>query len=278
MEAIDSMRTDMTQDEMVRKLLELLQQNGRKDQSCDLSGLCAYVDSLERRIDTLSDQIGQLQTEILAMRQDTVSNSMKQTLTSATGRAGGICHGMKEQILFVKDSIAKKAQDIVSDFGKRGKEALNRVSEFLGVKEKLESMRESMNRGIANADQTISRIEEFGLGMREASQKAANTFRTFREKPVVDYAQQEKKFSKTGLLEKPWQWQKKLFEGIGLRLDAAIDKAENLSQDVKLRQEEHVYGADAFEAAMAESENRLMQEIGKIQEIERIYPEPDRKR
>lgn len=40
--------------------------------------------------------------------------------------------------------------------------------------------------------------------MREAGQKIANTFRSFADKPEVDYSAKEKKFSKTELAKKPF--------------------------------------------------------------------------
>jgi hypothetical protein len=42
----------------------------------------------------------------------------------------------------------------------------------------------------------------FGAGMREATHKIANTFRTLADKPTVDYSQREQKFSKTKIVKK----------------------------------------------------------------------------
>lgn len=95
----------------------------------------------------------------------------------------------------------------------------------------------------------------------------ANTFRTFADKQEVDYSQKEKKFSKTDAIKKPWEAYRKSCEKFKLRLDAMIDKCENLSLDVELHKQEknrsvevvqsimpmvaekeYQYGADAFEA------------------------------
>lgn len=73
---------------------------------------------------------------------------------------------------------------------------------------------------------SLPRLIPFGKGIREAGQKAANTFRTFADKEEVDYSEREKKFSKTEVAKKPWQWQKKVYESMVLHLDAAIDKVE----------------------------------------------------
>lgn len=111
--------------------------------------------------------------------------------------------------------------------------------------------------------------------MREAKQQIANTFRTFADKDTVDYSTKEKKFLKTEMFKKPWQVKKKLFANMELRLDAAIDKVDNLSKDVEIgkmmkqydeamnrphenlsivpalvAEPEQKYGADVFEKKM----------------------------
>lgn len=42
--------------------------------------------------------------------------------------------------------------------------------------------------------------------------------------------------SKTEALKKPWKWQKKIYQNMEFHLDAAIDKVENLSLDVRVNE------------------------------------------
>ena len=113
--------------------------------------------------------------------------------------------------------------------------------------------------------------------MREAMQKAANTIRSFTDKPEKEYG--EKKFSKTELLKKPLQAKRKLLCTILDCADAAIGKVEKLSDDVKryqgeradrevgraggeklvepamlsnVAEQKHPYGAETFEARREE--------------------------
>ncbi len=127
--------------------------------------------------------------------------------------------------------------------------------------------------------------------MREAGQKVANTFRTFADKEEVDYSKQGKHFSKTEIMKKPWKWQKKVYESMVLRLDASIDKVEDLCSDVEVNRmkdkqmdtmehseaarrdvspisavaepSEYQYGAEAFEAAYPKIEQTKVQEAKK---------------
>lgn len=51
---------------------------------------------------------------------------------------------------------------------------------------------------------------------------------------MVDYAEKKKRFSKTEALKKPWKWQQKVYQSMEIHLDAAIDKVQKLSFDVRM--------------------------------------------
>lgn len=228
----------LTNEEVIRKLLELLKQNTMKEQANGVYELCAYVDSMTHKVEDMTEEIARLCEDIQKMRDDTFTNRFKKSLSEAADRLEKRCEEIKQQIFEVKVSIKNKASDIMADFKMRGKEALNRVSEFIGLKDKLAGICNKVKGGIADTDCTLSKIDAFCKGMREATQKVANTFRTFADKEEVDYSQKEQKFSKTELAKKPWKWQKKVYESMVLHLDAAIDKVEDLSRDEEINRME----------------------------------------
>lgn len=278
----------LTTDEVIRQLMEVLKGNDMKQAANSLYELCAYVDSMTNKVNDMTEEIAGLREDIRTMQEDTLANRLKQSLSEAADRLEKRCGEIKQQFFEVKDSIRSKAGEIMADFKMRGKAALNRVSEFIGLKDKLAGIRKRVKEGIADTNRTIAKIDSFGNGMREAGQKAANTFRTFADREAVDYSEKEKKFSKTEVAKKPWQWQKKVYEAVVLRLDAAIDKVEDLSRDVEISHERkqqadkeipsvtgtvmqeevlpvatvaepvsYRYGAEAFEAAYAELEGKV---------------------
>ena len=119
---------------------------------------------------------------------------------------------------------------------KEMKEALFRVSEFIGIKEKLLNGRESVKESLRATDQSIAKISLHGKGLSEAGHLAANTIRTFADKPEVDYSQKSQKHSVTDTILKPFKAYKKLLTSTHLFLDASIDKLDNLSAHVNLEQ------------------------------------------
>lgn len=144
------------------------------------------------------------------------------------------CEEIKQQLFEVKESIKNKASDIMANFKMHGKEALNCVSEFIGLNKKFTSIRNKVKEGIADTNRIPSKINTFGKSMRETGHQMANAFRTFADKGEVDYSQKEQKFLRTEFAKKPWQWQKKVYESMVLHWDASADKVENLSRDVEL--------------------------------------------
>lgn len=268
----------MTGEEILQEILGALNGNGMQQAANGIYELCAYVDSMTKKVEDMTEEIAGLRDFIQKMEDDKLGNKMKKSLNEAADRLDNRCGEIKRQLFEVKEGIKNKAGEIMADFKMRGREALNRVSEFVGLKDKLVGIREKVKGGIADTNRTIYKIEAFGNGMREATQQIANTFRTFADKEEVDYSQKEQKFSKTELLKKPWKWQKKVYESMVLHLDASIDKVENLARDVEFDRtskrnmemetepvteeinhllpvtavaetSEYEYGADAFEAA-----------------------------
>lgn len=267
----------MTGEEILQEILGALNRNGMQQAANGIYELCAYVDSMTKKVEDMTEEIAELRDSIQKMEEDKLGNKMKKTLNEAADRLENRCGEIKRQLFEVREGIKNKAGDIMADFKMRGREALNRVSEFVGLKDKLVGIREKVKEGIADTNRIIAKIDTFGKGMSEAVQQMANTFRTFADKEEVDYSQKEQKFSKTELAKKPWEWQKKVYESMVLHLDASIDKVENLARDVDINRisrrdteketepaaeeinhlllvksvaetPEYEYGADAFEA------------------------------
>ena len=66
----------------------------------------------------------------------------------------------------------------------------------------------------------------------EVSQTAANAFRTFADKPEVDYTQKEQKHFITKAVLAPMKAVKKMLVKMELHLDASIDKLDNLAMNM----------------------------------------------
>ncbi len=231
----------------------------------------------------VTEELSSVRKQLEKMEQEKADKTLKATVRKAVESLEQQCQKMKQQLFEIKTEVKAKAFEIVAEAKAKGKAALHKVSEFLGIKDKLESVRDNVRKSIAETEHTINKLDAFGNGMREAGQKIANTFRTFADKETVDYFEKEKKFSKTELVKKPFEAKKKLYQRMEQHLDEALDKVERLAKepertkDVEMAEpsmlgavaeQEFQYGADAFEAYQqtAKAETAVVSEV-KVQEV-----------
>lgn len=132
------------------------------------------------------------------------------------------------------------AKSIVEEAKEKGRSALYRVSEYLGIKKRLLDIRENVRGAVKITDKDIAKTALLAKGFREAGQTAVNAFRTFADKPEVDYSQKEQKHSITKAILAPMKAVKKMLVSMELHLDASLDKLDNLVMNVQLDKEKHM--------------------------------------
>ena len=69
-------------EEVIRELLELLKKNAMKEQANDVFEICSYVDGLEKKIDSMTEELTNMQNQIKEMQEDTLVNNAKKGLTN----------------------------------------------------------------------------------------------------------------------------------------------------------------------------------------------------
>ena len=230
----------LTNEEVIRELLDLLKKNAMKEQANDVFEICSYVDGLEKKIDSMTEELTNMQNQIKEMQEDTLVNNAKKALSEAQEQLNARCEQIKSQVLEVKAQVKSTAKSIVDEAKAKGRNALYRVSEFLGIKKRLLDIRENVRGAIKTTDKDIAKTALLAKGFREAGQTAANAFRTFADKPEVDYSQKEQKHPITKAVLAPMKAVKKMLVSMKLHLDASIDKLDNLAMNVKLDKEKHM--------------------------------------
>ncbi len=247
----------LTNEEVIRELLELLKKNAMKGQANDVFEICSYVDGLEKKIDSMTEELTNMQNQIKEMQEDTLVNNAKKALSEAQERLNTRSEQIKSQVAEVKAQVKSTAKSIVDEAKAKGRAALYRVSEFLGIKKRLLDIRENVRGAIKTTDKDIAKTALLAKGFREAGQTAANAFRTFADKPEVDYSQKEQKHPITKAVLAPMKAVKKLFVLMELHLDASIDKLDNLAMNVQIDKEKHkgnVKSVEQTEPERAEAE------------------------
>ena len=237
----------LTNEDVIRELLELLKKNAMKEQANDVFEICSYVDGLEKKIDSMTEELTNMQNQIKEMQEDTLVNNAIKALSEAQEQLNARCEQIKSQVLEVKAQVKSTAKSIVDEAKAKGRAVLYRLSEFLEIKKRLLDIRENVRGAIKTTDKDIAKTALLAKGFREAGQTAVNAFRTFADKPEVDYSQKEQKHPITKAVLAPMKAVKKMLVTMELHLDASIDKLDNLAMNVKLDKEKHMENAKVQE-------------------------------
>lgn len=275
----------LIKEENVMELIRLLHEHNMEKAADNLFEIATYIDVMEKKMDFVRQELETVKGQLHKMEEREAEKGLKQTLKSAAGKLEQNCIAVKGKLTEVKAEIRAKAGEIVTAAKQKGKSALNRVSEFLGIKKKLQTIRQGVQHSMENVDKSIERIDAFGTGIREANHKIANTFRVFVGRTEKEYG--EKRFSKTELVKKSFLAKKKLLSGILNLADTAIEKTDRLAAEVKqyqavqtdrdltdtadmeavdlgiiasVAEQEFRYGAEAFEAYQREAAKTMTEE------------------
>ena len=235
----------LTNEEIIRELLDLLKKNTMKEQANDVFEICTYVDGLEKKIVSMTEELTSMQDQIKKMQEDTLINNAKKALTEAQERLNARCEQIKSQVSEIKVQVKSTAKNIVDETKAKGRAALYRVTEFVGIKKRLLNVRTAVKDMIVSTDRDIARTALLAKGLRKAGQTVNNAFRTFADKPEVDYSQKEQKHPFTKAVLAPMKAVKKMLVLMEIHLDASIDKLDNLAMDVQLDKEKHMENAKA---------------------------------
>ena len=124
----------LTNEEIIRELLDLLKKNTMKEQANDVFEICTYVDGLEKKIVSMTEELTSMQDQIKKMQEDTLINNAKKALTEVQERLNARCEQIKSQ-------VKSTAKNIVDETKAKGRAALYRVTEFVGIKKRLLNVR-----------------------------------------------------------------------------------------------------------------------------------------
>lgn len=232
---------NLTKSESIDELVKILKKYNMNDKANNVYETAVYVDMLEKNMAIMANELVKMRRELQEIKDKTFVDTIKTSLSKMIIKTGELLDELKITLFVIKENMKDTAKSIVNEFKTKGKSALNRVYEFIGLKDKLESMRNNIKQGIIDTERTINKLERFGADVREAKQNVNNAFRTFFDKPIVDYTEKTRKFTKTDVLKKPWEWQKNVYNSMVLHLDAAIDKVHNLAMDVQMKDMEKMW-------------------------------------
>lgn len=220
-----SLSVPLMEQEQLQELLQILEDNGMKEEKQQVMGLAQYLD-------TMDEQLGAVLTELKEVKEqlgEIKDSGIKATALRVVTRVEGKIQEAKSQVHGLKEKFMEGVKKTVETFHQKGVLALAKTVDFLGIQKGIQKIHTHLEQSILAADRVMDRLGNIADEMHEAKTHMGNIGR--------ELAGKEWKRTTARDVEKGpvFQIQKTLFHAIGVmngmkqRTETALQRVEGLS-------------------------------------------------
>lgn len=221
-------KENMSQDPAIAELVKVLKEMKREADATNVIAMAVYVGQMEEKLSVFQQEMEAVKKQMNEVSLNSKQKPVRQYLQEAEGRMEYRCNVMKSQMSEIKTDIKRVARNVAADLKQFGAKVLNKLSEFLGIRKKLEKFKGNVEESLTDVKAVIEKIDTVGHGFREAKRQAVNAMRALVNLPKKEYV--EKKVSKTELLKKPFQKKEKRLNELLSLTGKAIGVCDKISQ------------------------------------------------
>ena len=207
------------QQDALTELLDLLTQNGKKQEAAELSALFSQFAAMET-------QYGKVLSELATLhdggKRTAAMQETKQTQAHVTQA--------KETLSTLKGNMTDKIRKTLAAVKQHGISALNKAADFLGVKKALAEMKGNVRDAIASTQNSIDRINAIGSELHALNEHAKNLGRALTGKERKELTQRNEDKGVLAAVAKPLKRHKATLEGMEKNIDRAMARVERLEQ------------------------------------------------
>lgn len=221
-------KENMSEDPAIIELVKVLKEMKREADATNVITMAVYVGQMEEKLSVFQQEIEAVKKQMNEVSLNSKQKPVRQYLQEAEGRMEYRCNVMKSQMSEIKTDIKRVARNVVADLKQFGAKVLNKLSEFFGIRKRLEKFKGNVEESLTDVKAVIEKIDTVGHGFREAKRQAVNAMRTLVNLPKKEYV--EKKVSKTELLKKPFQKKERRLNELLSLTGKAIGVCDKISQ------------------------------------------------
>ena len=215
-----------TQQEALTELLDLLTQNGKKQEAAELSALFAQFSAMETQYDKVLSELAAVREQLATLHDGgnraAAMQETKQTQAHITQA--------KETLSTLKGNMTDKIRKTLAAVKQHGISALNKAADFLGVKKALAEMKGNVQDAIASTQSSIDRINAVGSELHALNEHAKNLGRALTGKERKELTQRNEDKGVLAAVAKPLKRHKATLEGMEKNIDRAMARVERLEQ------------------------------------------------
>lgn len=215
----------------VEELLKILLDVNLEQNRQTVHLLMNYMNDIEENFFSVLEELDTVKAQLAQVQQTAQTKEIRHTLADLMQNLQGQANHLQEQIHSMKTRLNEKATQLVQNFKDQGVTALNHVCEFLGVKEGLTQIRESLLQSAKEMQSSMDKIDQVAGELRAATTHAKNVGRAMVGKEAQEVVQ-PKEGGFFYQMKRPYQAMKDFCLKNAGKIEKDIHKIENLEQRV----------------------------------------------
>lgn len=204
----------------VQQLLDILKENQRDKQATDFETLLSSINSFEETLNGILEEIQIVKSQL--------NDKPSKVDTEIVNRLESSIQKMQTQLTKLKNYVIETSQSIVEQFKEKGIVALDRMSEFVGIKSTLENLNKTLITDIKMVDSTIDKIKLMTQDFNAAVRHTANIVRVAAGNERINNPAKA-----TKSLVKPFLARKKMLVSMKKSIEKALNTIDKLTEKAR---------------------------------------------
>lgn len=175
-----SLYVPLKEQENLKKLFQLMDDNGLKEEKKQVLELADYIDGMEKQFGAVLEELGAVKDQLGRIQDKGIINAAIRVVTKLEGKV----QDARQQLYAVKARFIAGVSQAVNDFKDKGISALYKSVDVLGVQKGLVKVRECLHLAIERADLRFDRFAHIGDELHEAKTHLGNVGRELMGKEV----------------------------------------------------------------------------------------------
>lgn len=228
----------LLEDPDIQELLLVLGIFERRNDSRSLTELCEQLDKMNQTMEAVMHEVSGIREQLLQVGE---KKTLKDSLSEIVEQLGEQAQSMKTRLFDIRQEIKEKSREVVQGVLNKGILGLRRMSDFLGIKDKLISLRGIAENNLVKADGAITRMEQAASQTRQAMVDVKNIGRSLAGKEMAEI-NPEKRHRIEPIVMAPMRTHRNFISTMIGQLDQAISSLDTLfrGETVSEKQSEEI--------------------------------------
>jgi len=259
----------MEENDALKHLIELLNQQDMKEQSQDFMGVFWYVAGMQVQLAAMVDELQSVR-EQLSQMQEKQPKSVTENLMEKISHLQEKVTSLSERLTAVRNRLAETATQAVNAFKGKGKAEMCKVLQkgISGMKSMLSGYRERLVDVMTDCEKTANQIDSIGDELKQIGNSVSNVGRLLAGRGTKEVSDEKPGVGLTRAVNTPV---KKAVENLRKKIDGAdqaFEKLDRLSARLDAGKEEEKGGRVSVKDKLSQMKEKAGQQ--------KNAPEPDK--